>query len=209
LERRVFKFLATAVATAAGLSGIVACSSSPVGGGTDGYPTKSLIVIRGADGTFASVFPADLKLGLGATPILQLGVEGVANGRYWSMIAWLPVNQATTGKVNVALSDGPIANRVAELYLQSSNGKVLTTATSGVFRASIARGRITGEVQATPGTLSADIEGNVLVSCWIPQSDSVNDDDAGGITGAGPGSQILVEDKPFSSKQCAPFKGLR
>lgn len=187
------------------LSGIVACSSSssPAGGGDGTSPNR--IVIRGPEGTLTSVFPAELQLSLGTTPILELSVEGNANGNWWSVLADLPMDQATSGQVNVALSDGHVTSGVASLYLESSAGK--TTATSGVFRASISGGKITAQVQATPTILDASISGDVSVECDVPVSDLPSATDAGGIS-VSPGT-VLVDDATFSTKLCAPFKGLQ
>lgn len=186
------------------ISGTVACSNVSGASPHDGT-SPPVLFIRGTDGTFASVFPAELDLYLGATPTFQLWMSGGHAGMFWSIDSRLARDQATTGKVNVTLSDGPIAEGIGVVGLTSGDSGV-ATATSGTFRASISGGKITGDVQATPSILGASIEGELSVVCWIPGSGSPGD--GGGLFDSS-GSEVLVQDPAMSSKLCEPFKPLR
>lgn len=187
---------------ATALSGTVACSS---GTSQPDGTSPPVLFIRGSETTYASVFPAELDIDLGTTPMFQLSMSGGHAGAFWSLGSRLTRDQATTGKVDVALSNGPIGEGIANLGLTSGDSGV-ARATSGTFRATISGGRITGNVQATPSLLDASIEGKINIVCNIPRSGPPGA--SGGLVGSS-GGEILVEDPTMSSKLCAPFRALR
>jgi hypothetical protein len=92
------------------------------------------------------------------------------------------------------------------LILSSPDRRILQTASGGTFRATLSDGRITGEIESALAELGASIEGDLVVSCWVPRSGSVGEN--GGTTDPS-GSEVLVEDEELTSAACEPFKALR
>ncbi|MBX3185273.1 MAG: hypothetical protein KIT72_16420, partial [Polyangiaceae bacterium] len=149
------------------LAGVVGCSESDRTD-TGILPPETRLVIQTADRRFESVFPAGLDVAMGSKQNLQLGVSGQAEGEMWATIAWLPMDQVVQGTLDIELGDRPIADGVGNLTLHASH-QVIEEATSGSLRATLSKGRIVGDVEVTPGSLSAHFEGELSVSCSIPR----------------------------------------
>ena len=168
---------------------------------------QNRVVIQSGERLFTSPEPAELKATMGATPMLELTVQGASDGELWSInarFAEAQLRQPRTlpGELSAKLSNGASAEGLAQLSLGSRQGAA-RTASSGTLNVTIADGRITGEAEADPSELGASIEGDVVISCWIPRTDSKS----GGTTDAA-NSEVLVEDTDLSSAACAPLKAL-
>ncbi len=204
--RELFKtVLASLMAVAA-----VGCNGNSSSSQVLEVPTQTRMTIHANGQTFVSYGPANLKLSLGATPELELGVSGAvdgapgaANTQSWSVIAFLTTDQASQGAVNVTLSNGPTLAGVGSLGMGSTQ-QGLEQATGGTLQATIAKGKIEGQAQATPAELSGDFNGDISIECWIPRTGPVTNgttDDSG--------SEVLIEDQDMTSPACQPFRALR
>lgn len=168
---------------------------------------QNRVVIQSGDRLFTSAQPAELKASLGATPIVELTVHGASDGELWTLNARFADAQvrgphSAVGELSAKLSPGAIADGLAQLTVGSKQG-ASQAASGGTLHVTIADGRIVGEAEADPSKLAASIEGDIVISCWIPRAEVTS----GGTTDAA-NSEVLVEDTDLSSSACAPFKAL-
>ncbi len=148
------------------------------------------------DQRFESITPAVLDLYFGAEPVLELGITGTAQGVTWATLVRLTAEQAASGEVDVPLSREATKTGAGILNLHESN-QVLDWATSGSLRATISKGKIVGDVEATPASFSGHFEGDLSIVCWVPRAEPTTGD-----------GEALVIDEDFASPDCEPFKAL-
>lgn len=171
---------------------------------SDGAPGTELEV-RSTNQIYASSFPAELKATFGESPLIQLKMSGQAEGETWSLVVWTDEGSVDEGTIRADISNGPIQRGIANLTL-GADPENLLHAEQGSVELEIQDGKITGEVEAEPTSLSATIEGNLNVSCWVATDGS---DSEGSLMPDGGMDSPLAEDPDLSSPLCQPFQGVR
>lgn len=161
--------------------------------------------ISSASQTYTSAFPAKLNATFAESSVVQLTLSGQADGETWSIVIWTTETSLSDGIVEASISDGPIEIGTANLSLGADPTSMLA-ATSGSVSLHVQNGKISGTVEAQPSSLSATIEGGLVVSCWIPPDDSSSgnslEPDAGLAT-------ALIEDTELATPKCQFLQSAR
>jgi hypothetical protein len=169
-------------------------------------PPATQLVITGAQRTYTSPFPAQLKLTFGAKPAFQLSLEGVSDGQVWSLVTWPTAEQVMQGMVMAPVLNQEMSEGIATVALRSADGAT-NSQFSGSVALSASGGRLTGTVTSNPDSGAAAFSGSVSVSCWVPRSMLGATPVGGGTVGTAGDSEPLIEDSALASSQCAPLRG--
>lgn len=171
---------------------------------------STVVVITGAQRTYSSVFPVELKAMYGDKPSLQVSVQGSSGTESWSLVAWPALDQATTGNLTANVVGLGIGDGLGTLTQRLPDGSV-NTQFSGKMTVSVSPGRVAGEVATLPASGNASFSGVLTVSCWVPVSVLGAAATAGGsITPTGIGApEPLVEDTALATASCGWLRSLR
>ncbi len=163
-------------------------------------PAQQRTTITTSEHTFTSAFPASLKATFGATPVIELGFSGGFEGQAWSAVVNVTA-EASNGHGTIPVTNAPEAKGYVQLG--AGGGAVSESATSGTINFEISGGHLNATATVVPSKLSATIEGDLAIECWVLRS--ALGPSTIGTTGTD-GSEPLVLDEEMKSPQCASFK---
>lgn len=173
-------------------------------------PEGAGMTITNDEGAYESASPATLRLYAGSPVTAELRVSGRIGDKLWNVFVPIDPGTLEAGSHTVTLGEGPMAQAqgLPTVALESGPGAA-EWASSGTLTFELSAGRISGSVEAVPASVAASFQGDLVVSCWVPES-------ALGRAPEGPGDRSddgedegLVEDAELVSTQCAALRGLR
>jgi hypothetical protein len=162
-----------------------------VGSGDEMPPPPDVLALTGASMTLSSSFPAELRLSSGAPSLIDFwfsASNGEASVSFFARLTALDLDAATAA---VVVSDGPIANDVANV---TARGVTSLAGASAALH--FANGRVTGTISPVGG-YAWTVDGLLSVSCWVPTAElPASERPAGGVPGA------LSSDASLTAPEC-------
>jgi hypothetical protein len=123
----------------------------------------------------------------------------------WSVTADLQQFSLPSNAIALPISNGPLATGFANVSQGDANGFSKASGGSVVLSFSASADRVVVEVTAEPAAMSARVEAELIVLCWVPRDALASPGEVQNGT-TGPGSdEVLVQDVGFATAGCKPF----
>ena len=182
------------------------CLGLGCGGATgtkESGPAPDVLFLDGAGTSFSSPFGANLQAAFGAVTLRDFAFSA-SNGVAWvSFHARLAAADLSAGAATLTVSNGPIADGIANAQITGVTGVPDIDGATVVLHLSprTVAGTITPLGASAPWTLTGMLD----VECNVPKADlPASQLPAGGTDGA----EALFSDATFTAPECAPLRAL-
>lgn len=176
---------------------LLACSNQqPQPSESDLLSASQRITITTAEHVFNGYSPASLRATFGGTPTFVLGFSGGFEKQVWAASVNVTPDEIKSGHGMALVSAVPLSEATIQIGV---GGSVSQSATSGSVSFDLSRKRLAATATVEPSNISAAIQGELSIECWVPRSAL----DAGG--SESDGNETFIMDRGMQSPQCASF----